>query len=69
MPCKACHSAKKGEFPAEINIHFPGMKNLAEPTIFVFPTLLVCLDCGFTEFSISETELPLFAPGKQSTAS
>ena len=69
MPCKACHSAIKGEFPAEINIHFPGMKNLAEPTVFVFPTLLICLDCGFTEFSISETELPLLAHKKHSTAS
>ena len=69
MPCKACHSAIKGEFPAEINIHFPGMENLAEPTVFVFPTLLICLDCGFTEFSISETELPLLAHKKHSTAS
>lgn len=50
MPRKACHSAKKGEFPAEINIHFPGMENLKQPTVFVFPTLLICLDCGFTEF-------------------
>ena len=41
---------KKGEFPAEINIHFPGMENLKQPTVFVFPTLLICLDCGFTEF-------------------
>ena len=69
MPCRACHSAKKGGFPAEINIHFPGMENLAEPTVFVFPTLLICLDCGFTEFSIPETELPFIALGKYSTAS
>jgi len=60
---------KKGEFPAEINIHFPGMENLAKPPVFVFPTLLICLDCGFTEFSISETELPLLAHKKHSTAS
>lgn len=59
MLCKACHSARKGEFPAEINIHFPGMENLTEPTLFVFPTVSICFDCGFTEFSVSETELPL----------
>lgn len=50
MPCKACHSAKKAKFPAEISIHFPGMENLKQRTVFVFPTLLICLDCGFTEF-------------------
>jgi hypothetical protein len=35
---------KKSGFPAEINIHFPGMENLAAPTVLVFPTLLICLD-------------------------
>lgn len=69
MPCKVCNSAKKGEFPAEINIHFPGSENLAEPTVFVFPTLLVCLNCGFTEFSVPENELPALAKTKHSAAS
>jgi hypothetical protein len=68
MLCKSCHSLNNREFPAEINIHFPGLENLTEPTVFVFPKLLVCLDCGFAEFSIPETELPLLAKGKHSHA-
>ena len=59
MACKACQSVHQGEFPAEINIHFPGEENLDEPTVWVFPQLLICLDCGFTEFKIPEPELRL----------
>jgi hypothetical protein len=45
------------EFPAEINIHFRGLKNLDKPSVFVFPKLLVCLGCGFTQFILPESEL------------
>jgi hypothetical protein len=46
-------------FTSEIAVHFPGLQNVDKPTVFVFPKLLVCLDCGFTEFAIPETELLL----------
>jgi hypothetical protein len=45
---------------------FPGQKNLDKPTVFVFPKLLVCMDCGFAAFSIPEAELRLL--GKRPTA-
>jgi len=61
MACLLCASPNLSEFPAEINIHFPGVKNLDRPTVFVFPKLLVCLDCGFTRFTTPETELALLA--------
>lgn len=67
MLCKSCHSLNNQEFPAEINIHFPGVEDLAEPNLFVFPQLFVRLDCGFVEFSIPETELPLLAKGRHSS--
>jgi hypothetical protein len=29
-------SANRRKFPAEMNIHFPGMKNLTKPTVWLF---------------------------------
>jgi hypothetical protein len=66
MICKSCSSENQRRFTSEINIHFPGLKNLDKPPVFVFPKLLVCMDCGFTEFNIPETELRLL--GKDTTA-
>lgn len=36
---------------------------LDKPTVWAFPKLLVCLDCGFTEFQVEESELRLLAEG------
>jgi hypothetical protein len=55
--CKACGSSNQSKFGTEICIHLPGRENLDKPHVFVFPELTVCLDCGFTEFTISESEL------------
>jgi hypothetical protein len=57
MSCPSCVSANQKEFPAEINIHMPGFKNAGKPTVMVFPKVLVCLDCGFAQFSAPETAL------------
>jgi hypothetical protein len=38
-------------------VHFPGLEGLNKPVVWVFPKLLVCLNCGFTEFVVPETEL------------
>jgi len=61
MACKSCGSAKQRKFTAEIAIHFPGMKGLEKPIVWVFPDLLVCLNCGNAEFAIPETELRVLA--------
>jgi hypothetical protein len=55
--CKRCRSEHQSNFDAEVGIHFPGRKGLDKPLVFVFPKLVVCLDCGSTEFAIPETEL------------
>jgi hypothetical protein len=59
MNCKTCTSENQRTFGSEINVHFLGLKNLDKPSVFVFPKLLVCMDCGFTEFAIPETDLRL----------
>jgi hypothetical protein len=40
-----------------MNIHFPGWAGLDQPTVWVFPKLVVCFDCGATLFTIPEAEL------------
>jgi hypothetical protein len=56
VPCKTCGSDKQSKFTAEVAIHFPGQSGLDKPTVFVFPELLVCLNCGNAE-SAPENEL------------
>jgi len=63
MACRSCGSTNQTEFTAEIDIHLPGLKNLDKPTVLVFPRLVVCLDCGFTQFTLPETELRYLAQG------
>ena len=58
MSCRVCTSENQSRFPTEIAIHPPG---LSTPHLFLFPIIVVCLDCGFTEFSIPETELQQLA--------
>jgi hypothetical protein len=57
MPCQSCQSEYQSNFNGEIAIHFPGLKGLEKAVVFVFPKLLVCLSCGFTQFAIPEAEL------------
>ena len=63
MACGSCGSQNQTEFGAEICIHFPGLKNLDKPAVLVFPKLVVCLDCGFAQFTLPETELRLLREG------
>jgi hypothetical protein len=57
MTCKGCHSEKQSVFNGEIAIHFPAFEGLDKPIVWVFPKLVVCLHCGFTEFAVPEREL------------
>jgi hypothetical protein len=59
MTCFSCASGHEAEFGAEVNIHLPGVKNLDKSSFFMFPKILVCLDCGSARFAILETELKL----------
>ena len=63
MPCASCQSDKRRVFNVEIAIHFPGLKGLDMPIVWVFPKLTVCLECGFAEFEIPERELRVLSEG------
>src|SRR4029077_6790215 len=57
MPCKSCGSLNQRKLTGEVAIHFPGLPNIEKPMVWVFPELLVCLDCGTTEFTVPKSEL------------
>lgn len=61
MPCKKCGSDHLAEYGSEINLHSPLNDDLDKQALLLFPKLLVCLKCGFTEFTLSESELPLLS--------
>jgi len=61
VTCKACGSDQQGQFTAEIAIHFPSLKDLGKPLVWVFPKLFVCLKCGTAEFEIPEAQLRYLA--------
>lgn len=64
MCCQSCRSENRKVFYSEINIHFPGLKKLTS-TVWAFPTLLVCVDCGFTELQIEAPALQLLNEGSE----
>ena len=57
MTCKRCASKAQKKFSTEMNFHFPGREGLEKPTVWVFAEVVVCVDCGFAEFSVPEAEL------------
>ena len=67
MSCKSCMSLNQREFASETNIHCSGVENLETPSVLVFPKLLVCTDCGFTEFAIARADLELLTRGESSS--
>ena len=63
MTCKGCHSDRQSVFNGEIAIHFRGLEGLDKPIVWVFQETVVCLHCGFTEFTVPERELQILSRG------
>ena len=61
MNCSLCALGHEAEFTAEMVIHFRGLKNVDKPGVWVFPKLLVCLECGWSRFSVPEKKLAVLA--------
>jgi hypothetical protein len=63
MSCRSCGVESQTKLNVEIMIHLPAPMNQDKPGVLVSPKLLVCLDCGLTEFSIPKTDLRLLGAG------
>ena len=68
MKCQVCGSQEQRKFPAEVVINFPGVENLKESPVLVFPQLLICIHCGRAEFAMPEAELRLLARANAAVA-
>jgi len=58
MACKLC-GGNQAQFTSEMCIHFSGLENLDQPSVFAFPKILVCLGCGASAFTVPESDLAL----------
>jgi hypothetical protein len=63
MTCKGGHSDGQSVFNGEIAIHFRGLEGLDQPSVWVFQETVVCLHCGFTEFTVPKRELQVLKTG------
>ena len=63
MRCQSCGSENLSKFGGEVAIHFPGLKNIEKPIVWVFPEILVCLNCGMAQFAVPEAQLRQLAKG------
>jgi hypothetical protein len=61
MRCKSCESANQRKFTSEIAVHVSGLKKIDEPVVWLFPDLVVCIDCGVALFKVPEDELRVLA--------
>jgi len=69
MPCKACKSEILKEFAAELTASRPDLKAVTVPPVYVCQSVLVCLDCGFTELVIPAKELYSLKKGQAAPGS
>jgi hypothetical protein len=67
MHCGLCGSGRQAQFSGEINVHIRGLQNLDKPSVFVFPNITVCLDCGFSRFTLPKPGLEQLAGATPNT--
>jgi hypothetical protein len=57
MICPKCQSASLSIIPAEIRLYRNSLRTLSHPPMTPSPDVRVCLDCGWSEFSIPRSWL------------
>lgn len=68
MACKSCGAPNQNALSAEMAIHVPGLENLDRPAVWLFPRILVCMDCGFSEFLVPEDKFQFLEPEENCSA-
>ena len=61
MSCRSCGSGNR--VCGRVSVHVLGLENVDKPAVWIFPRLLVCMECGFTELTIEENHLRLLGKG------
>jgi len=59
MTCRSCGGSSPDlqTFSGEIALRFPRLDGLRKPIVWVFPKVLVCLHCGFAEFTVPDEQV------------
>jgi hypothetical protein len=57
MVCPKCQSSSLSVIPAEIRLYRNTLRTMSHPPMTPSPDILVCLDCGWSEFSIPQSWL------------
>jgi hypothetical protein len=55
--CPKCDSEALASVPAEIRLYRNGPRTMSHPPMSPAPDIVVCLDCGWSEFSIPKSWL------------
>jgi hypothetical protein len=63
MTCRLCDQTISVNSARSLNFHFPGDEGLDKPTVWIFPEVVVCLDCALAELTVPEAELRTLAQG------
>jgi len=64
MTCRSCGSYNHSKLTGEIAIHYPGLKGIDKPPVWVFTPLSMCVNCGATEFVVPEAQRRVLANDK-----
>jgi hypothetical protein len=61
VSCKTCASENQRDFPAELTVCFDSLQTTLNNTdpVEISHRILVCLECGFSEFVIPQAALLL----------
>ena len=57
MQCPKCQSSSVSVMPAEIRLYRNRQRTLSHPPMLPQPDVRMCVDCGWSEFSVPESWL------------